>query len=56
VSPIVVGDALQAGVQIHIYGSAPGQSSESNLQGVTVTPATMVEMNAIHKACTRFIK
>jgi hypothetical protein len=56
VSPIVVGDALQAGVQIHIYGSAPGQSSESNLQGVTVTAATMVEMNAIHKACTGFIK
>ena len=56
VSPIDVGDALQAGVQIHIYGSAPGQSSESNLQGVTVTAATMVEMNAIHKACTGFIK
>ena len=56
VSPIVVGDALQAGIQIHIYGSAPGQRSESNLQGVTVTNVTTVEMNAIHTACLSFIK
>ena len=55
-SPIVVGDALQAGVQIHIFGSAPGQRSESNLQGVTINPTTTREMNAIHTACVAFIK
>jgi hypothetical protein len=55
-SPIVVSDALQAGVQIHIYGSASGQRSESNLQGVTITNATTAEMNAIHKACLGFIR
>jgi hypothetical protein len=55
-SPIVVGDALQAGVQIHIFGSAPGQRSESNLQGVTINPTTTREMNAIHTTCEGFIK
>jgi hypothetical protein len=55
-TPIVVGDALQAGVQIHIFDrNAPGQS-ESNLQGITITDATTVEMNAIHTACLGFIK
>ena len=52
---IVVGDALQAGVQIHIFGAAPGQRSESNLQGVPVTAATLREMNTIHQQCVKFI-
>jgi len=52
---IVVGDALQAGVQIHIFGSAPGQRSESNLQGVTINPTTLEEMNNIHKQCVKFL-
>jgi spore germination protein YaaH len=56
ITPIVVGDALQAGVQVHIYGSSPGQRSESNLQGVSITTATTAEMNAIHKACLGFIR
>jgi len=51
---IIVGDALQAGVQIHIFGSAPGQRSESNLQGVPVTAATLREMNSIHQQCVKF--
>ena len=33
---IDVGDALQAGIQVHIFGSAPQQRSESNLQGITL--------------------
>jgi hypothetical protein len=53
---IIVGDALQAGVQIHIFGSAPGQRSESNLQGVTMNAATMQEMSDIHTLCVGFIK
>jgi hypothetical protein len=54
-SGIVVGDALQAGVQIHIFGSGPGQRSESNLQGVTINATTTAEMNSIHLACARFL-
>ena len=54
-SGIVVGDALQAGVQIHIFGSGPGQRSESNLQGVTIKATTTAEMNSIHLACARFL-
>jgi hypothetical protein len=52
---IVVGDALQAGIQVHIFGPAPGQRSESNLQGVTINPTTTREMNKIHKACVAFL-
>ena len=64
---IVVGDALQAGVQIHIFGEAAEKRSdsdrqsvsdlrsESNLQGVTINPTTAREMNAIHKLCVGFI-
>jgi len=52
---IVVGDALQAGIQIHIFGNAPGQSSESNLQGVTINASTTREMNAIHGKCAKFL-
>jgi len=48
--------ALQAGVQIHIFGSSPGQRSESNLQGVSINPTTVIEMNNIHKQCDNFIK
>jgi hypothetical protein len=49
---IDVDDALQAGVQIHIFGS---QRSESNLQGVTVNDATKKEMNQIHQQCVGFL-
>ena len=49
------GDAVQAGVQVHISGNGPGQSSESNLQGVTINPTTVQEMNSIHKQCVGFI-
>ena len=49
------GDAVQAGVQIHIFGSSPGQRSESNLQGVTINGSTLQEMNDIHKQCVKFI-
>jgi hypothetical protein len=49
---IVVGDALQTGTQIHIFGS---NRSESNLQGVRVNRTTVREMNKIHKLCKKFI-
>jgi hypothetical protein len=49
---IVVGDAQQAGAQIHVFGS---NRSESNLQGVTLNPTTKREMNKIHAACKKFI-
>jgi hypothetical protein len=52
---IVVGDALQAGVQIHMFGSAAEQRSESNLQGVTINNTTTREMNKIHRHCVRFL-
>jgi hypothetical protein len=52
---INVGDALQGGIQVHIFGPAPGQRSESNLQGVTINPTTTREMNEIHKACVKFL-
>jgi hypothetical protein len=64
---IILGDALQAGVQIHIFGEAAQKRgdatlqsesdlrSESNLQGVTINPTTTREMNAIHKQCVGFI-
>jgi hypothetical protein len=52
---IVVGDALQAGIQVHIFGAAPAQRSESNLQGVTINPTTLSEMNSIHDQCVGFI-
>lgn len=54
-SPIVVGDALQAGIQVHIFGPAPGQRSESNLQGIPITTATTREMNNIHRLCMTFL-
>ena len=49
------GDAVQAGVQIHIFGSSPGQRSESNLQGVSINPTTVTEMKNIHTQCVAFI-
>jgi hypothetical protein len=52
---IVVDDALQAGIQVHIFGSAPQQRSESNLQGITLNDATEQEMNQIHKQCVGFL-
>jgi hypothetical protein len=48
-------DALQAGVQVHIVGSSPAQSSESNLQGVPINDTTMAEMNNIHEQCVKFL-
>ena len=50
------GDAVQAGVQIHIFGSSPAQRSESNLQGVTINPTTITEMKNIHTQCVGFIR
>ena len=52
---IVVDDALQAGIQVHIFGSAPQQRSESNLQGITLNDATRREINQIHKQCVGFL-
>jgi hypothetical protein len=52
---IVIGDALQAGIQVHIFGSAPTERSESNLQGVTINSSTTSEMNHIHEQCVGFI-
>jgi hypothetical protein len=49
-------DALQAGVQIHIFGSSPAQRSESNLQAVTINDSTLQEMNNIHNQCDAFLK
>jgi hypothetical protein len=49
---IVIGDALQAGTQIHIFGS---NRSESNLQGVTINGTTVREMNKINAQCKKFI-
>jgi hypothetical protein len=49
---IIVGDALQAGTQIHIFGS---NRSESNLQGVTINRTTVREMNKLHALCKKFI-
>jgi len=47
---IIVGDALQAGIQIHITGD---ERSESNLQGVTINRTTLREMNEIHEQCEK---
>jgi hypothetical protein len=52
---IGVDDALQAGVQIHIFGSSPAQRSESNLQAVTINASTTREMKNIHKQCGDFL-
>jgi hypothetical protein len=52
---IVVGDALQAGIQIHIFGGSADKRSESNLQGITLNPAVIKEMNSIHQQCVNFI-
>jgi hypothetical protein len=49
---IDIGDALQGGVQIHVFGS---NRSESNLQGVTINRATRHEMNELHAQCRKFI-
>jgi hypothetical protein len=49
---IDIGDAVQGGVQIHIFGA---NRSESNMQGVTINPTTMREMNEIHGKCLGFI-
>ena len=49
---VVVDDALQAGIQTHIFGS---QRSESNLQGVTVNDKTKQEINQIHQQCVNFL-
>jgi hypothetical protein len=49
---IDLGDAVQGGVQIHIFG---GNRSESNMQGVTINRTTMREMNNIHAKCVGFI-
>jgi hypothetical protein len=45
---IDIGDAQQGGVQIHAFG---GNRSESNMQGVTINPTTLREMNEIHAKC-----
>ena len=52
---VIVDDALQAGIQVHIFGSAPQQRSESNLQGITLNSATRREINQIHKQCVGFL-
>jgi hypothetical protein len=49
---IVIGDALQGGTQIHVFG---GNRSESNLQGVTLNGTVVREMNQIHAQCKTFI-
>ena len=49
---IDIGDAQQGGVQIHVFG---GNRSESNMQGVTINPTTLREMNEIHAKCVGFI-
>ena len=51
-SGIEIGDAVQGGVQIHIFGS---NRSESNMQGVTVNKTTTREINGIHAQCKKFI-
>ena len=48
---IIIGDAVQGGVQIHIHGD---ERSESNLQGVTINHTTLREMNEIHQQCKKF--
>jgi len=52
---VIVDDALQAGIQVHIFGSAPQQRSESNLQGITLNNATRREINQIHQQCVGFL-
>jgi hypothetical protein len=49
---IEIGDAVQGGVQIHIFG---GNRSESNMQGVTINKTTLREMNELHAKCVTFI-
>ena len=49
---IDIGDAEEAGTQIHIFGS---NRSESNLQGVAINRTTTGEMNNIHSLCKKFI-
>jgi hypothetical protein len=49
---IEIGDAVQGGVQIHVFGN---NRSESNLQGVTINRTTLREMNELHAKCKKFI-
>lgn len=52
---LVIGDGLQAGTQIHVFGGSSDKRSESNLQGVTINKTTLREMNEIHQQCVKFI-
>jgi hypothetical protein len=51
---IVLGDAAQGGIQIHIF-SNPADKAESNLQGIAINQTTTREINAIHQQCKKFI-
>ena len=52
---LVIGDALQGGAQIHVFGGSSDQRSESNLRGVIINGTTLREMNEIHQQCVKFI-
>jgi len=51
---VVLGDAAQGGIQIHIF-SNPADKAESNLQGVAINKTTTREINGIHQQCKKFI-
>jgi hypothetical protein len=51
---VVLGDAEQGGIQIHIFGN-PADKAESNLQGVAINKTTTQEINGIHQQCKKFI-
>jgi hypothetical protein len=52
----VIGDALQAGYQIDLFGGVGALRTEADLKAVAPNEATAAEINAIHKACVMFIK
>ena len=51
----VIGDALEAGYQIDLFGGVGAVRTEADLKAVPINPATTAEINAIHKSCVGFI-
>jgi hypothetical protein len=58
---VIIGNALQAGYQVDILGQVPGTSgpvtvaAEAGLAAVPINNETVEEIQAIHKACVKFI-
>jgi hypothetical protein len=59
---VILGRALQAGYQVDVHGQVPGTSgsavtiaSTASLAAVAINEETLEEIQAIHKACVKFI-